>query len=133
MKFSHAWLQSYVSIREEPAGVGARLTAAGLPLDGIEIRGGDSVYDLDIVTNRPDCMSHLGVAREYAALTSEPLRPPVASIPAGGRPTQEVASVAIEGAGLCARFAARALEGVRVGPSPDSRLRPVQSLGGGGL
>src|SRR5262245_30735803 len=139
MKFSHAWLQSYVSIREEPAGVGARLTAAGLPLDGIEIRGGDSVYDLDIVTNRPDCMSHLGVAREYAALTSEPLRPPVASIPAGGRPpaagrcagrpTQEVASVAIEASDLCARYAARSIEGVRVGPSPEWLRRHLESIG----
>jgi len=42
---------------------GERLTAAGLPLDGIETRDGDTLYDFDIFTNRPDCMNHLGVAR----------------------------------------------------------------------
>ena len=128
MKFSHQLLQSYVSITEEPAKVGERLTAAGLPLDGIETRGGDTLYDFDIFTNRPDCMNHLGVAREYAALTAAPLRPPAVSLPAGGRPTQEVASVAIEAPDLCARYAARCVLGVRVGPSPDWLRRRLESI-----
>ena len=129
MKFSHQWLQSYVSIAEEPARVGARLTAAGLPMDGIETRDGDAVYDFDILTNRPDCMNHLGVAREYAALTEAPLRPPSVSIPAGGRPTREVASVAVEAPDLCARYAARCILGVRVGRSPDWLRRRLESIG----
>src|SRR6266850_5773019 len=129
MKFSHEWLQTYVGIAEEPERVGERLTAAGLPLDGIETRDGDTVYDLDIFTNRPDCMNHLGVAREYAALTSAPLRPPAVAIPAGGRATQEVASVVIEAPDLCARYAARAVLGVRVGPSPDWLRRRLESIG----
>src|SRR3989454_8265012 len=129
MKFSHQWLQSYVSIAEEPAKVGARLTAAGLPLDGIETRGDDAVYDFDVFTNRPDCMNHLGVAREYAALTEAPLRPPAVSVPSGGRPTQEVASVTVEAPDLCARYAARSILGVRVGPSPDWLRRRLESIG----
>src|SRR6266567_5634405 len=76
MKFSHAWLAEYVTIAEEPAVVGERLTAAGIPLDGIEARPDDRIYDFDIFTNRPDCMNHLGLAREYAALSGAPLRPP---------------------------------------------------------
>src|SRR5262245_11040895 len=105
MKFSHAWLRSYVDIREEPDKVAERLTAAGLPADGVDLGGGDAVYDLDIFTNRPDCMNHLGVAREYAALTGAALRPPSAVLPPGGRRTQEVASVRIETPDLCARYA----------------------------
>src|SRR2546426_2267297 len=129
MKFSHQWLQSYVSIAEEPARVGARLTAAGLPMDGIETRDGDAVYDFDILTNRPHCMNHLGVAREYAALTAAALRPPAVSIPADGRPTEEVASVAVEAPDLCARYAARCVLGVRVGRSPDWLRRRLESIG----
>ncbi len=129
MKFSHLWLQSYVSITDEPARVGERLTAAGIPLDAIERRGDDTLYDLDIFTNRPDCMNHLGVAREYAALTATPLRPPAVSIPAGGRPTRETASVVIEAPDLCARYAARCVLGVRVGPSPDWLRHRLESIG----
>src|SRR6266571_3381115 len=129
MKFSHEWLQTYVSIAEDPARAGERLTAAGLPLDGIEARDGDTVYDFDVFTNRPDCMNHLGVAREYAALTSAQLRPPDVSVQDGGRPTQECASVSVEAPDLCARYAARCVLGVRVGPSPQWLRRRLESIG----
>ena len=126
MRFSHAWLAEYVTIAEEPAKVGERLTAAGIPLDGLERRPDDSIYDLDIFTNRPDCMNHFGVAREYAALTGASLRPPGVSITPGGRPTQENATVVIEAPDLCARYAARCVLGVRVGPSPDWLRRRLE-------
>ena len=129
MKFSHEWLQTYVGIAEEPARVGERLTAAGLPLDGIETRDGDTLYDFDIFTNRPDCMNHLGVAREYAALTAAQLRPPDVSVQATGPPTEERVSVIVEAPDLCARYAARCVLGARVGPSPDWLRRRLESIG----
>ncbi|MBI1950429.1 MAG: phenylalanine--tRNA ligase subunit beta [Acidobacteria bacterium] len=129
MRFSHAWLLTYVGAGEDPARVGERLTAAGIPLDGIERRGDDSLYDFDIFTNRPDCMNHFGLAREYAALTGTTPRPPSAPIPPGGRPTADVASVAIEDPDLCARYAARCVLGVRVGPSPDWLRRRLEAIG----
>src|SRR2546428_529098 len=129
MKFSHAWLAAYVTIAEEPAKVGERLTAAGIPLDAIAVHSDDSIYDFDIFTNRPDCMNHVGLAREYAALTGAPLRPPGVVIPPGGRPTKEIATVAIEAPDLCARYAARCVLGVRVGPSPDWLRRRLDSIG----
>ena len=129
MKFSHEWLQTYVGIAEEPERVGERLTAAGLPLDGIETRDGDTLYDFDIFTNRPDCMNHLGVAREYAALTAAQLRPPDVSVQATGPPTEERASVIVEAPDLCARYAARCVLGARVGPSPDWLRRRLESIG----
>jgi phenylalanyl-tRNA synthetase beta chain len=129
VRFSHAWLSSYLGTAEEPAKVGERLTDAGIPLDGIERRGDDSLYDFDIFTNRPDCMNHLGLAREYAALTGTALRPPAAPIPPGGRPTRDSASVTIEAPDLCARYAARCVLGVRVGPSPDWLRRRLEAIG----
>ena len=129
MRFSHAWLMEYLGAVEEPAKVGERLTDAGIPLDGIERRGDDSLYDFDIFTNRPDCMNHLGLAREYAALTGTALRVPAAPIPPGGRPTGEIVTVTIEAPDLCARYAARCILGVRVGPSPDWLRRRIESIG----
>ena len=129
MKFSHAWLAEYVTITEEPAVVGERLTGAGIPLDGIEGRADDSIYDFDIFTNRPDCMNHLGLAREYAALAGALLRPPELAVPPGGRPTQEIAAVIVEAPDLCARYAARCVLDARVGPSPDWLRRRLESIG----
>ena len=129
MKFSQDWLRTYVDIAEEPARVGERLTAAGLPVDGVEVTGDDALYDLDIFTNRPDCMNHLGVAREYAALTSARLRPPDVALASVGRPTRETASVRIDAPDLCARYAARSVLGVRVAPSPDWLRRRLESIG----
>jgi phenylalanyl-tRNA synthetase beta chain len=129
MKFSHSWLKEYVAIAEPPERVGERLTDAGIPLDGIEGSGDGAVYDFDILTNRPDCMNHLGLGREYAALIGAALHRPAAPIPRGGRPTPEIASVAIEAPDLCARYAARCVTGIRIGPSPDWLRRRLESIG----
>jgi phenylalanyl-tRNA synthetase beta chain len=129
MKFSDAWLREYVAVEEDPPSVGARLTAAGLPLDGLEGTGERAVYDIDVFPNRPDCMSHLGIAREYAALTGAPLRRPSPPPVSGGGPTARAAAVVIEAPELCARYAARCVLGVRIAPSPDWLRHRLESVG----
>ncbi len=129
MKYSHDWLREYVPIAEDPARVGARLTAAGLPLDGLEQGAHGAVYDFDIFPNRPDCMSHVGLAREYAALTGAALSVPAGRPPAGGSPTAGMATVVIEAPDLCSRYAARCVTDARVGPSPAWLSRRLESIG----
>lgn len=132
MKFSHAWLAQYVDLRESPAEVGERLTLAGIPCDAVEespIQGGGAIYDFDIFANRPDCMNHVGLAREYAALTGSPLRLPEAKMPAGGPATQEHATIRIDDPDLCPRYSARCILGVKVGPSPDWLRERLESIG----
>ncbi len=88
--------------------------------------GGDAVLDISITPNRPDATSHLGVARDVAALLDLPLTPPTAPIPqATGL---EDVTVVIDDAEGCPRFVGMLIEGVTVGPSPDwmqERLRAV--------
>ncbi|MGH9797674.1 MAG: phenylalanine--tRNA ligase subunit beta, partial [Candidatus Polarisedimenticolia bacterium] len=129
MKFSHAWLREYVTVDEDPSRVGARLTAAGLPLDALEGTGDRTVYDIDVVPNRPDCMSHLGIAREYAALTGAVLRRPSPPGAGGGGPTARAAAVVIEAPELCARYAARCVLGARIAPSPEWLRQRLESVG----
>jgi phenylalanyl-tRNA synthetase beta chain len=133
VRFSHGWLLDYVTLAATPDEIGRRLTAAGLPLDGIDWRDKadplSAVYDLDVFTNRPDCMNHLGVARELAALYDLTLRAPAGRVPPGGPPTTEAARVEVEAPGLCARYAARAVLGVRVGPSPGWMKTRLESIG----
>ncbi len=129
MKFGHAWLSSYVTIHEEPARVGARLTDAGVTLDGIEGAGGTAVYDFDIFANRPDCMNHLGLAREYAALVGETLRRPDSAVDAATGSTGPPPGIVIEAADLCRRYSARVVSGIRVGPSPAWLRERLESIG----
>jgi phenylalanyl-tRNA synthetase beta chain len=133
VRFSHAWLLEHVALEEPPEEIGRRLTGAGLPLDGIERRDPadprSAVYDFDILTNRPDCMSHVGLAREAAALFGRPLEAPAPRLPAGGPATDSVVSIAIEEPDLCRRYSARGLMGVAVAESPRWLRSRLESIG----
>ena len=88
---------------------------------------GDTVLDLAITPNRPDATSHVGVARDLAALTDAVLTLPDVDVPALGGPAAESVTVRIEDDG-CTRYSAQIVRGVSVGPSPDwmqERLRAV--------
>ena len=88
----------------------------------------DQVLDIEITPNRPDCLSVLGVARELAALTGAPLRPPPISLREGRQRAADLARVRVEAPDLCPRYTVRIIDGVRVAPSPawmQSRLRAV--------
>jgi phenylalanyl-tRNA synthetase beta chain len=83
---------------------------------------GDVVFDLEITPNRPDLNSVIGIAREIAAVTGNPLRAPDVRLPdptpEGGR-AAELIRVQLADPELCPRYTARVIRGVRIGPSPD--------------
>lgn len=88
----------------------------------------DTVLDLSITPNRPDCLCVIGIAREIAALTGEPLRYPNLTLTDGGDEIEQRTSVTLYDADLCPRYVARLIEGVTIGPSPHwmrSRLEKV--------
>jgi phenylalanyl-tRNA synthetase beta chain len=117
MKIPLSWLREYVPVEAELPALAEALTAAGLAVDAIETAGDDTVLDLDITTNRVDCMNVYGVAREVAALYGLPLRPLDTTVAETGPPAAEALDVVIEAPDLCGRFCARLLD-VKVGPSP---------------
>ena len=81
--------------------------------------GGDVVFDLEVTPNRPDLNSIIGIAREIAAITGNPLRIPIFNLQASTFNVQDCVAVRIEDAELCPRYTARVIKGVKVGPSPD--------------
>ncbi|MCX8117294.1 MAG: phenylalanine--tRNA ligase subunit beta [Desulfobacterota bacterium] len=88
----------------------------------------DTVLDLSITPNRPDCLCVIGIAREIAALTGERLRYPSLALPDEGDEIHQKTSVTLLDPDLCPRYVARLIEGVTVGPSPrwmQSRLEKV--------
>jgi phenylalanyl-tRNA synthetase beta chain len=87
-----------------------------------------AVFDVEVTSNRPDCMGHLGVARELAAGLDRPLKRDFMPSFTGSAnpPGRELVKVAIEGTDLCSRYIGCVIKGVKVGPSPDwlqGRLR----------
>ncbi len=96
--------------------------AAALGLD-------DVLLEVNVTPNRPDALSHLGLARELAALLGRAVRPPAAKLAEAGAPAGEAVKVVIESPDKCARYAARVVEGVKIGPSPLWLARRLESLG----
>ena len=92
--------------------------------------GSDVVYDLEITPNRPDLNSVIGIAREIAALTGNPLRLPAIPQPAEGpKAAAEFVAVQLDDPDLCPRYTARVITGVKVGPSPEWLRRPLEKVG----
>ena len=73
MNISYKWLKDLIAIDLSPDELGKKLTNVGLAVEGIHSHGDDFVFDIDLTSNRPDCLSHLGVAREIGVITNTPL------------------------------------------------------------
>ena len=129
MEFSFDWIRQYVESGEGAPEVAARLTAAGLAVEGQEPRGDDVIFDVDVTTNRPDCMNHLGLAREVATLVGKPLLFPDMDITETDSPTADAAKVEIEDPVGCPRYVARVIKGIKVGPSPKWLVERLASIG----
>ena len=89
----------------------------------------DTVFELEITPNRPDCLSLIGVAREIRAETGNPLKLPKVDFSEDGTDVQEATSVTIEAPDLCPRYAARVIRGVKVGQSPAWLQQRLESVG----
>ena len=147
MKFSLAWLRDYIDVPQigrEKSGVATdaevaqvkelfqRLTFAGLNVEDWELSGedfSDVLLDVEVTTNRPDCMNHFGLAREISVVYDRPLRQPPAAPAEDEERTADAARIVIEDYEGCPRFAARVVRGVQVGPSPDWLRRRLESIG----
>ncbi len=90
----------------------------------------DTVLELEVTPNRPDCLSMVGVAREVGAVLRVPVREPGVTVEERGEPAWRDVDVRIEDEDLCARYTARVIRGVTVGPSPEWLQRRIVAAGG---
>lgn len=129
MLISWNWLKQYVDLDVSVDELTRRLTMSGLNHESTSDAAGDLVIDLEVTSNRPDCLGHLGVAREVAALFDKRLRIPAAQPATARNKASELTSVAIECPDLCPRYIARVIRGVKVGPSPSWMQRRLAAVG----
>jgi phenylalanyl-tRNA synthetase beta chain len=112
MKISPHWLRDFVDLPVDYPRLADELTLAGVAVEGISGEGDNTVFEMEITTNRPDAMNHYGVAREASALYDLPLKPIEPKLP----PSQGKSDVTIDiqELELCPRFTAREIRGVTV-------------------
>lgn len=129
MNISFNWLKEIVDIDLPVDEVAMRLTNFGLAVEGVHSYGEDSILDIDLTSNRPDCLSHLGVAREVAAIAGRELEAPAVSslVPLPAVLAEGI--VKIQDADLCHRFTARIIRNVTVEPSPKWLTDRLESIG----
>ena len=89
----------------------------------------DVMYEIGLTPNRSDCLSVVGVAREVSAMVGAPLHLPEPVVIEGDSKASEKTSVVIEDADLCPRYAARLIENVKIGPSPEWLTRRLETVG----
>jgi phenylalanyl-tRNA synthetase beta chain len=121
MKILTKWLRAYLpDLPADDKQLAEDLTLRGIAVDGIYDlgEGNESLYEMDITTNRVDAMNHYGVAREAAAIYGLPLPELAFALPAA-RKTAAACPVRIEAEDACGRFTARVLRGVKIGDSRD--------------
>jgi len=120
------WLSEYVDLPEVDV-LTEQLLLSGLNHESTKNVGSDTVIDLEVTSNRPDCLGHIGVAREVSVLFQRPLKIPRASIT--GPEVSHSFSVAIDATDMCPFYTARLIRGVTVGPSPDWLVRRLEAVG----
>lgn len=128
MIVSYRWLGEMVDFDAGPDRLAADLTHCGVVAEVIESGSSDALLELELTTNRPDCLGHWGVAREIATLYGKTLRSRPVELSECRPSTSSQASVEIESPRRCRRYSARLIRGVRVGPSPDWLCQRLDSL-----
>jgi phenylalanyl-tRNA synthetase beta chain len=130
MKLSANWIRDFVDLTVDDRQLAEDLTNVGIGVEGISGSGADTVFEMEIGTNRPDAMNHYGVAREAAAIYDLPLKPASSGrLPATVKSANaESFPIRVEEPSLCPRFSARVIRGTRIRPSPEKIAHRLQLL-----
>jgi len=129
MLVSYNWLRELTGTKLGPQEVRERLTNVGLAIDAVEERGDDYVLDVEVPSNRGDCLSHVGVARELSVIENSKVQSPESNVQNTEGKTSELTAVEILDPDLCPRYAARVVRQVKIGPSPDWLVKKLEAIG----
>jgi len=128
MIVSWDWLTEYVDLKMDHDDLVDRLTMSGLNHEGTETVGSDQAIDLEVTSNRPDCLGHVGVAREISVLYDVPLKLNDPQPKVSDKSISDLCQVEIESEN-CFRYTARLIQGVKIGPSPEWLKNRMATLG----
>ena len=129
MKIVYNWLKEFVEVAATPEELASRLALAGTNIGGVEKGPHGAVIDAEVTSNRPDCLSHLGMAREVGAIYRTPviftaMKPAEAAMKAS-----DAVKVEIQSPELCGRYTARVIRGAKIQPSPKWLKERLEASG----
>jgi len=122
-----AWLREFVDIAADDRQLAEDLTSAGIAVESVQEENGSTVYEMDLTTNRVDAMNHYGVAREASAIYDLELKKVAPKLPASKGDAHF--PIVIEDAQGCARYTARIVSNVTIGPSSEHVVTRLELLG----
>ena len=129
MKFSRDWLTDYVDLSDlSDDQLGVRLTEIGHAVESTEQHGDDTVFDLEITTNRVDAMSHIGMGRELAAALGRSRKETSAAAFAGAAASAPP-TIRIDAPEMCSRYTALVIRNIAVKPSSPVVARRLEEVG----
>src|SRR5947199_5351063 len=117
MKVVYNWLKDFVDVTAPPQELASRLALSGTNIAGIENGPHGAVIDAEVSSNRPDCLGHLGIAREVGAIYKLPLKSVSPKPAESAAKTSDAVNVEIQSPELCGRFTARVIRNVKIQPS----------------
>jgi phenylalanyl-tRNA synthetase beta chain len=129
MFISYNWLKELTGTNLSPQEIRDRLTNVGLAVDAVESRADDAVLDVEVPSNRGDCLSHIGIARELAVTEKSQVQTSRSKVQNASGSAGDVTSVEIRDPDLCPRYAARIVRGVKIAPSPEWLVRKLEAIG----
>src|SRR5437868_9709021 len=92
MKISPNWLREFVNLKAEDRKLAEELTHTGTAVESISHEHGQTIFEMEITTNRVDCMNHYGIARECSAVFDVDLKPLKTKLPRSEEHTSELQS-----------------------------------------
>ena len=129
MKISLQWLKTYVDIKVPSGELARKITFAGLDVSSSCECCGDTVFEIEITSNRPDWLSHIGVAREISAITGRKLKPlPIDKLkPKTKNPAHF--KIEIQDKSGCPRYTGRIIRNLKIAPSPGWMAKRLTRIG----
>ncbi|MCA8915382.1 MAG: phenylalanine--tRNA ligase subunit beta [Planctomycetes bacterium] len=130
MKATASWIDSYVDTGLSAQEIADKLTLSGTEVEKMDEVDGDVCFTLEVTSNRTDCLSVIGLARELAACTGKVVNHPKVALKTGAK-ASDVSSVTIEPDALaaCPYYSARIIRDIKVGPSPEWLRKRLEGIG----
>ena len=128
MKVSLDWLRDYVHLSDSPESLSELMTMAGLNVEKLHKTDGDVVFEIEITTNRPDWLSHIGVAREIHAVTGKKFALPPSAVKKSSAANRKI-KISLPNHDLCPYYSAVVLEDIEWQETPAFMKKRLEACG----
>jgi len=120
MKISLNWIKDYVEVKIPPGSLADKLTMAGLEVENVSLVRGDTIFEVEVTPNRPDCLNMIGIAREISAVLNKEL-----ALPRTGKLSKAdaVCDIKIEDKKGCLRYIGTVVENISIQQAPKELLK----------